>query len=98
MRTTIAALFLLLPLSACVPAPSGVAPAVPGVPPAASKPNTSINDNLNAADQMFKAGMDGCANVTMAITSANSPAVFGAPTEEQKASLRAYAARCNLRY
>jgi hypothetical protein len=94
MRTTITALALLLPLAGCVSAPSGVAP----VAPAASKPNTSINDNLNAADQMFKAGMDGCANVTMAITSANSPAVFGAPTEEQKASLRAYAARCNLRY
>lgn len=91
MRTTITALALLLPLAGCVSVPSAVAPG-------AGKPNTTINDNLNAADQLFKGGLDGCPSVTMAITAANSPAVFGAPTEEQKASLRAYAARCNLRY
>lgn len=89
-----AALAMLLPLTGCVVAPSGVVP----VAPAANKPNTAINDNLNAADQMFKAGMDGCPSVSIALTAANSPAIYGAPTAEQKASLKAYAARCNLRY
>tara|TARA_Y100000589_G_scaffold323689_1_gene358606 strand:+ start:325 stop:513 length:189 start_codon:yes stop_codon:yes gene_type:complete len=35
--------------------------------------NSSVKDNLNAADMMFNYGMDGCTNVSLAIMVANSP-------------------------
>lgn len=65
---------------------------------APSTPNTTISDNLNAADGLFKNDMDGCSNVSLAISAANNPQLFGQPTEEQRSELRNYAARCGLRY
>jgi hypothetical protein len=60
--------------------------------------NTAISDNLNAADGMFKAGMDGCPSVSLAIMAANSPGTFGVATGEQRNELKSYAARCGLRF
>ena len=34
---------------------------------------SKFKDNLNAADMMFNAGMDGCINISLAIMVANSP-------------------------
>ena len=82
------------------------APTPPALEPEAAEPepaqptagNTTISDNLNAADVMFKAGMDGCTNVSVAISAANSPGTFGVATAEQRNELKSYAARCNLRF
>ena len=63
-----------------------------------AKPNTAVNDNLNAADGMFKAGMNGCANVTVAITAANNPMIYGTVTAQQRADVQRYAKRCGLRF
>ena len=65
---------------------------------AQAKPNTTINDNLNAADWMFRAGMNGCANVSVAITAANNPGIYGTATAQQRAELQKYAKRCGLRF
>lgn len=60
--------------------------------------NSHVSDNLNAADQAFKSGIDGCTNVTVAIMAANSPAIYGPTSKEQRAELKEYANRCNLRF
>ena len=60
--------------------------------------NTHVNDNLNAADGMFNAGMDGCTNVSVAIMAANSPSTFGPVSSSQRSEVARYARRCNLRF
>lgn len=60
--------------------------------------NSHVSDNLNAADQLFQSGNDGCNNVAIAIMAANSPAIYGPTSKEQRAELKEYAKRCNLRY
>ena len=67
--------------------------------PAAALANTAVRDNLNAADTAFRHGLDGCTNVSVAITAAGNPAVFGGPaTAQQRQELATYAKRCNLRF
>ena len=60
--------------------------------------NSYVNDNLNAADMMFNYGMDGCANVSLAIMVANSPQIYGPTSSDLKSELRTYAKKCNLRF
>ena len=60
--------------------------------------NPYVNDNLNAADQMFNHGLDGCMNVSMAIMAANNPSVFGPTASNLKSEIKSYANKCNLRY
>lgn len=60
--------------------------------------NTSVSDNLNAADGLFKAGMDGCTNVTVAIMAANNSSFYGPVSADQVSELKRYAKKCNLRY
>ena len=74
--------------------------AVVGVSIAASNPalaNKHVADNLNAADGMFRAGMDGCPSVSVAIMAYNSPGTFGANTVS-RSEVASYARRCNLRF
>lgn len=84
--------------------PAALPPAEVAAPAAAPAPvpsqisNTTVSDNLNAADGMFKNNMDGCSNVSAAISAANSPNVFGAVTAEQRLELKRYADRCGLRF
>ena len=59
--------------------------------------NKHVADNLNAADGMFNAGMDGCPSVSLAIMAYNSPEIFGANTVSRSEVAR-YARRCNLRF
>jgi hypothetical protein len=73
------------PLAA--PAPSPSAPL-----------NPHVSDNLNAADVAFRAGMDGCSGVSIAITAANSPNIWGPTSPAQRAELKPYADRCKLRF
>ena len=64
-------------------------------------PNTQINDLLNSADVAFKADLDGCPAVSVAIRLVNNPedvSGFGPVTSEQRAELKSYAARCGLRF
>ena len=77
---------LLIPLLAVIALPTAV------------NANSFVNDNLNAADMMFNAGMDGCPSVSMAILAANSPQIYGQTSSILKAELKTYAQRCNLRY
>tara|TARA_B100000941_G_C28379130_1_gene486355 strand:+ start:588 stop:803 length:216 start_codon:yes stop_codon:yes gene_type:complete len=60
--------------------------------------NSFVNDNLNAADMMFNAGMDGCINVSMAIMVANSPQIYGPTSSTLKSEIKTYARKCNLRF
>ena len=60
--------------------------------------NSYVNDNLNAADMMFNNGMDGCANVSMAIMVANSPQIYGSTSSSLKSEIKTYAMKCNLRF
>jgi hypothetical protein len=60
--------------------------------------NKHVSDNLNAADMMFKEGMDGCPSVSIAIMAANSPAIYGTTSPVQVRELKQYAQRCNLRF
>lgn len=60
--------------------------------------NSYVNDNLNAADMMFNYGMDGCANVSMAIMVANSPQIYGPTSSSLKSEIKTYAMKCNLRF
>ena len=60
--------------------------------------NSHVNDNLNAADQMFSAGIDGCTNVSIAIMAANNPSIYGPTSTSLKSELKSYADKCNLRY
>ena len=59
--------------------------------------NTHVADNLNAADQLFNNGMDGCSSVSVAIMAYNNPGTFGANTVSRSEVAR-YARRCNLRF
>ncbi len=65
---------------------------------AQARPNTTVNDNLNAADGLFRTGQNGCSNVSIAIVAANNPAIYGTATAEQRAELQRYAKRCGLRF
>ncbi len=56
--------------------------------------NHHVADNLNAADQMFANGMDGCTSVSLAITAYNS---LG-PTDVPRAEIKRYADKCGLRF
>ena len=60
--------------------------------------NNHVNDNLNAADQLWRNGMDGCTNVSVAIMAANSPGTFGPVSSSQRAEVARYARKCNLRF
>tara|TARA_Y100001968_G_scaffold333688_1_gene398392 strand:- start:891 stop:1133 length:243 start_codon:yes stop_codon:yes gene_type:complete len=60
--------------------------------------NPYVNDNLNAADQMFKYGMDGCMSVSVAIMAANSPSIYGPTSSSLRSELKNYAEKCDLRY
>lgn len=60
--------------------------------------NTHVNDNLNAADGMFNAGMDGCTSVSVAIMAANNPSTFGPVSSSQRSEVARYAQKCNLRF
>ena len=59
--------------------------------------NKHVADNLNAADGMFNAGMDGCPSVSIAIMAYNSPELYGSNTVSRSEVTR-YASRCNLRF
>jgi len=78
------------------PAPQQQAPAAASPLPAA--PNTYVSDNLNAADGIFRSGMDGCPSVSLAIVAANSPSIYGPSSPAQRAELKPYADRCKLRF
>jgi hypothetical protein len=65
---------------------------------AQAKPNTTVNDNLNAADGMFQSGMNGCPSVSMAILAVNNPGIYGTATAQQRADVQRYARRCGLRF
>jgi hypothetical protein len=86
------------------PAPSGLPqkkqerPEVAPVGDSGGNQNTHIADNLNAADMMFKDGLDGCPSVSLAILAANSPSTFGPSTSSQRQEVKRYAQRCNLRF
>lgn len=60
--------------------------------------NTHVRDNLNAADGMFRHGMDGCGSVSIAITAANNPSMFGPTSSRDRAEVSRYARKCNLRF
>ena len=60
--------------------------------------NSYVNDNLNAADMMFNAGMDGCMNVSVAIMVANAPQIYGPTSSSLKSEIKTYARKCNLRF
>ena len=60
--------------------------------------NSYVNDNLNAADMMFKAGMDGCTNISMAIMVANTPQIYGPTSSTLKSEIKRYAKKCSLRF
>lgn len=60
--------------------------------------NSHVNNNLNAADQMWRNDMDGCGNVTVAILAANSPGTFGPVSSSQRSEVARYARKCNLRF
>ncbi len=78
------------------PAPQQQAQAAASPLPGA--PNTHVSDNLNAADGMFRSGMDGCPSVSLAIVAANSPSIYGLSSPAQRAELKPYADRCKLRF
>ena len=59
--------------------------------------NKHVRDNLNAADGMFRAGMDGCASVSIAIMAYNNPSTFGS-NSVSRSEVSRYARRCNLRF
>ena len=60
--------------------------------------NSHVNNNLNAADQLWRNGMDGCSSVSIAIMAANSPGTFGAVSSSQRSEVARYARKCNLRF
>ena len=72
--------------------------ALTSVAGSAALANTHVNDNLNAADGLFNAGMDGCTTVSMAILAANNPDTFGPVSSSQRREVAQYAARCGLRF
>lgn len=60
--------------------------------------NSHVRNNLNAADGLFRADMDGCTSVSMAIMAASNPSTFGPVSSSQRAEVARYARRCNLRF
>jgi hypothetical protein len=65
----------------------------------AGRINSYVSNRLNAADVMFKQGMDGCPGVARAIEAANDSSTFGPTTcSGQIKELKKYAKRCNLRF
>ena len=60
--------------------------------------NTTIRDNLNAADGLFRHGLDGCSSVSMAIFAANNPNIYGSVSASDRSEVARYARRCNLRF
>ena len=60
--------------------------------------NTQVKDALNAADMNFRVGNNdmGCTMVSLAISSANNPEVYGVNTVSRSEIAR-YAKRCGLR-
>ena len=56
--------------------------------------NHHVADNLNAADQLWANGMDGCGSVSIAISAYNS---LGA-TDVPRSEVKSYADRCGLRF
>ena len=60
--------------------------------------NSHVKDNLNAADGLFNAGMDGCSSVTLAIMAANNPGIYGPVSSSQRSEVARYARKCNLRF
>ena len=72
--------------------------AVVAFAPAAALANSHVRNNLNAADGMFKHGMDGCASVSIAITAASHPEIYGPTSASDRAEVKRYAKRCNLRF
>ena len=60
--------------------------------------NSTLRDNLNAADGLFKVGMDGCSSVSIAIMAANNPGIYGATSSSDRAEVARYARKCNLRF
>ena len=59
--------------------------------------NKHVADNLNAADGLFKLGMDGCTSVSVAIMAYNNPQIYGYNTVPRSEVAR-YARHCNLRF
>ena len=72
--------------------------AVVALAPAAALANSHVRNNLNAADGMFKAGMDGCTSVSIAIQAATTPSIFGPVSASDRSEVARYAKRCNLRF
>ena len=73
------------------------------ITPAATAPepevaNAHVRNNLNAADGLFKAGMDGCDSVSVAIFAGTNPSLYGPVSASDRAELARYAKRCNLRF
>ena len=60
--------------------------------------NSYVNDNLNAADGLFNAGMDGCPSVTVAIMAANNPSIYGPTSSSLRREVAKYASKCGLRF
>ena len=60
--------------------------------------NSHVRNNLNAADGLFKVGMDGCPSVSMAILAASNPGTFGPVSASDRSEVARYARRCNLRF
>ena len=63
----------------------------------AAQANQHVADNLNAADQLFNYGMDGCTNVGIAVLAYNNPDIYG-PNYVSRDEVARYAQRCNLRF
>lgn len=70
----------------------------PVAAPAYEVANAHVRNNLNAADTAWRHGLDGCTNVSVAITAASSPEVFGATSASDRADVARYAQRCGLRF
>lgn len=94
---------------ATVTRPEGLPPqateATPPPPsPDPSKPssrNVQVDALLNSADLAFRAGMDGCPAVSLAIRLAREPEGHlseGAVGSAQSQEIRGYAERCELRF
>lgn len=85
----------------CITKPRGASGTSTAATPAGGQPpsgNPYVSNSLNAADGMFRTGQSGCTSVSAAIQAATNPKIFGPTTDEQKAELRSYAQRCNLRF
>lgn len=66
--------------------------------PSPALANSHVRNNLNAADGMFNAGMDGCPSVTIAAMAASHPDIYGPTDSSLKAEVSRYAKRCGLRF